>query len=100
MIIRNGKDVRPSEITPREIYVNRRELLGAGLGAGAALSLAGLPFGEAQAAALTASKSPFSTTETPTAREYVTSYNNYYEFGTNKGIRARTRARSPRRPGT
>lgn len=49
---RNGNDIRPSEITPRGIYLNRRELMGkaaglgasAGLAGSAALSLASLPF--------------------------------------------------------
>lgn len=95
MIIRrrNGTDIRPSEITPRGIYVNRRELMGkaAGFGAGlalagsAALPLASLPISGAQGATLTFEKSKFSTSEPVTAREYVTSYNNYYEFGVDKG---------------
>jgi hypothetical protein len=33
---------------------------------------------------LAAAKSPLSTDEEPTAFKYVTSYNNYYEFGTGK----------------
>ena len=33
---------------------------------------------------LAAAKSPFSTDEKPTPLRYVTSYNNYYEFGTDK----------------
>jgi methionine sulfoxide reductase catalytic subunit len=90
---RNGNDIRPSEITPRGIYLNRRELMGkaaglgasAGLAGSAALSLASLPFSEAQAATLAFEKSKFSTSEPVTAREYVTSYNNYYEFGVDKG---------------
>jgi sulfoxide reductase catalytic subunit YedY len=81
MIIRKTKDIHPSEITPRAVYVNRRELFRAA----AALSLAGLSPRVALADALAATKSPLSTSETPTAREYVTSYNNYYEFGADKG---------------
>jgi sulfoxide reductase catalytic subunit YedY len=37
------------------------------------------------AAPLPAAKSPFSTDEKLTSREDVTSYNNYYEFGVDKG---------------
>jgi hypothetical protein len=32
---RNGNDIRPSEITPRGIYLNRRELMGKAAGLGA-----------------------------------------------------------------
>jgi len=55
------------------------------LAGSAALPLASLPFSEAQAATLAFEKSKFSTSEPVTAREYVTSYNNYYEFGVDKG---------------
>jgi sulfoxide reductase catalytic subunit YedY len=81
MVIRKALHIRPSEITPRAIYLNRRQLIGAG----AAASLAGLSPGMALAGSLAAAKSPFSTNEPQTLREYVTSYNNYYEFGTDKG---------------
>ena len=94
MVIRkgNGNDIRPSEITPREIYREPPRAHGEGgsFGAGAALAgsaalpLASLPFA-AQAATLAFEKSKFSTSEPVTAREYVTSYNNYYEFGVDKG---------------
>jgi methionine sulfoxide reductase catalytic subunit len=80
MLIRKADDIRPSEITPFSVYVNRRRLIAA-----AALSFAGLGSRTAGADALATVKSPLSTSETPTAREYVTSYNNYYEFGTDKG---------------
>ncbi|MFI5011688.1 MAG: protein-methionine-sulfoxide reductase catalytic subunit MsrP [Hyphomicrobiales bacterium] len=81
MIIRRANDIRPSEITPRALYVDRRQFIGAA----AALPFAGLSARAAHADTLASAKSPFSTDETPTAREYVTSYNNYYEFGTDKG---------------
>jgi methionine sulfoxide reductase catalytic subunit len=78
MIIGRPSNIRSSEITSRDVYMGRRELLGA-----AAASLA---FAPSAAFAYTPSpaKSPFSTDETPTAREHVTGYNNYYEFGTDK----------------
>ena len=40
---------------------------------------------------LSANKSPLSTTEPPTPYEDVTTYNNFYEFGTDKGDPARER---------
>jgi sulfoxide reductase catalytic subunit YedY len=80
MLIRRAPDVRPSELTPRDVYLNRRSLLAgtAGLlGAGAWTSPAG-------AAPLTAAPSPFSIDEKKTPLKDVTSYNNFYEFGTDK----------------
>ena len=81
MLIRRPSDILPSEITPREIYLNRRRLLAGA--AGLALA-AGLPK-PSRAAPLNAVKSPLSATdEKLTSREDITTYNNYYEFGTDK----------------
>jgi sulfoxide reductase catalytic subunit YedY len=87
MLIRRPSDIAPSEITPPGVYLRRRELLAgaASLGLIAGLSSI-LPAGRAQAAPLQAAKSPLSTTdEPPTPLKDVTSYNNFYEFGTDKG---------------
>jgi sulfoxide reductase catalytic subunit YedY len=80
MLIGKPRDLHSSEITPRETYLNRRALLAAAGVMGAA-SL--FPDG-ADAAALSASKSSFSTDEKLTSLKDVTSYNNYYEFGVDK----------------
>ncbi|HZW46926.1 MAG TPA: protein-methionine-sulfoxide reductase catalytic subunit MsrP [Microvirga sp.] len=80
MLIRHPSDILPSEITPREIYLTRRQWMAGA--AGIALAAA-LPEG-LEAAPLSAAKSPFSTDEKLTSREDVTSYNNYYEFGVGK----------------
>ena len=80
MLIRRPPDIRASEITPKSVYLRRREFLG---GAAALGMAAALPFGPARAA-LTAAKSPFSTDEPLTPLKDVTSYNNFYEFGTDK----------------
>jgi sulfoxide reductase catalytic subunit YedY len=78
MLIREGPGVRASEITPKSVYLSRRRFLAGA----AALAAAG------RAAAGTklqvASKSPFSTTEPQTPYKDVTTYNNFYEFGTAK----------------
>jgi sulfoxide reductase catalytic subunit YedY len=79
-------DPRPSEITPRKRYLNRREIV-AGL-AGAGL----LGFAPAGAAATPLKFTPnrrLSLDETPNSREEITTYNNFYEFGTDKGDPAR-----------
>ena len=78
MLIKLPADCLPSEITPREIYQKRREFMRvtAGLALATALPLArGSERGRA---------SPFSTTEEATPLKHVTSYNNFYEFGTDK----------------
>lgn len=81
MLIRHSPDICPSEITPREVYFNRRALLA---GAGAAAVSAALPARSADAAELEAIESTLSTEEEPTSFEDVTTYNNYYEFGVGK----------------
>ena len=80
MLIRHASDLDPSEITPRDVYLNRRSFIAGAAGLGLA---AAMPFG-AGAAPLAAAKSPFSTDEKLTSREDVTTYNNYYEFGVDK----------------
>jgi sulfoxide reductase catalytic subunit YedY len=85
MPMRPPPDTAPSDITPREIYLRRRELLAgaASLGLISGLSAA-LPT-EAEAAPLKAEASPLSTTgEANTSLADITSYNNFYEFGTDK----------------
>lgn len=88
MLIRRSADIRPSEITSPDNYVNRRRFLVGS--AAAAASLAALP---ARGAVLPTgnrakldgvTQSAFSTDETPNSYEDITSYNNFYEFGTGK----------------
>src|SRR5262245_31753034 len=94
MLIKKSSDIPSSEITPQKVYFNRREFLaGAAAAAGAAL-VAGrhlLNTNSSASNVLAGSKlgnigkSQYSTTEEVTAEKYVTSYNNFYEFGTDKG---------------
>lgn len=80
MLIRHAPDLTEAHVTPKEAYVDRRRFLaGAGAAAGAMLLA-----GSAEATALSGAKSPFSTDEKQTSRDDVTSYNNFYEFGTDK----------------
>jgi sulfoxide reductase catalytic subunit YedY len=102
MLIRRPSDVAPSEITPRDLYLRRREFItgAAALGLGAGLAAA-LPGAAAQAAPLQAARSPLSTTDEPlTPLKDVTSYNNYYEFGTGKGDPAKNAHTLTTRPWT
>ena len=81
----------PSEITPRHVYDRRRRALIQGLAAGAALGA--WPTLQAQAARpgklapLPGARSTVAgaaVLDKPTGYEHVTSYNNFYEFGTDK----------------
>ncbi|WP_255988386.1 protein-methionine-sulfoxide reductase catalytic subunit MsrP [Chitinolyticbacter albus] len=69
-----------SQITPEAIYLNRRQLI---LGASGLAAAAVWP-GAIAAPALSGKASRYSTTETRNSYEQITSYNNYYEFGTDK----------------
>ncbi len=88
MLIKKPADILPSEITSETNYLNRRQFMRAGSIAGASL-LAGpalgavVPLGD-RASLPDVGKSPFSTTEKPNSYEDITTYNNYYEFGTGK----------------
>jgi sulfoxide reductase catalytic subunit YedY len=86
MFIRRSSDIAASEITPREIYLLRREFLGGATALGLAGGLFGIVSANlAHAAPLQAAKSPLSTTgEALTPLKDVASYNNFYEFGTDK----------------
>jgi len=89
MLIRRPADVASSEITSRELYDRRREFLkDAGLFAAVAgLTAAGLSSRRAHAQAngfANAKRSPPSIAEAATPFEDVTTYNNFYEFGTGK----------------
>ena len=70
-----------SMVTPRSVYMDRRRFLATAI----ATSAASHP---AAAAGLKFVKSPLSTSETQTPYQSITTYNNYYEFGTDK-IRSR-----------
>jgi len=88
MLIKKPSDIRPSDITSKENYLGRREFMRAG-GIAGGLALAGSTLGavvpEAQRAQLAdLGKSEFSTDEVPNGYEDITTYNNYYEFGTGK----------------
>jgi sulfoxide reductase catalytic subunit YedY len=86
--------IRPSEITPEGVYRDRRRLLTTAgiLSAGAVLGgvprlgwPATTPDEAAPLRAPVKQGSPYSTAETPNSWEDITTYNNFYEFGTAKG---------------
>ena len=91
MLIKRAADIRSSEITDQRLYYSRREFLQTATGT-VAVAAAGLVGGEALLDAETPAphgrkldhiaKSPLSTNERPNTWEQITTYNNYYEFGT------------------
>jgi sulfoxide reductase catalytic subunit YedY len=92
MLLKQSREFKYSDITPRDIYVNRRKFLyGMGLAGGLALAGKGLldvlnPSRRAYASTKLGplASSPFSTTEKISPEQVVTTYNNFYEFGTDK----------------
>ncbi len=92
MLIRKPSDITYSEVTPKNLYVNRRKFLrdvsAAALGVEAVSGLGRIVSPPSKALAGTklnaAVKSPFSTSEKQTPYDDVTHYNNFYEFGTAK----------------
>jgi sulfoxide reductase catalytic subunit YedY len=78
--------VLPSEITPKHLYLNRRDFLkAAGLLTGSALLAACAPRAEAMPSAAPAAPGLTDELGDPAnSFEDTTNYNNYYEFSTNK----------------
>ncbi len=88
MLIRKPAVIRPSEITSKDNYLNRRDFMRAGSIAGS-LALAGPAISAVvpdvrRAQLADVGKSAFSTDETPNSYEDITTYNNYWEFGAAK----------------
>ncbi len=94
MLIQRAPDISSSEITPENLYHNRREFIrtaSAALGIAAAgtiipgcasnVGASGEPQGK--------KPGPYDTTEKVTPFEDIISYNNYYEFGIDKSDPAR-----------
>ena len=61
--------LRWSDVTPRALFLNRRQIMAGGAALLASPALA---------------KSPYSTDDAPNTFEEISGYNNYYEFGTAK----------------
>jgi sulfoxide reductase catalytic subunit YedY len=77
----DSAEIAPSEITPESTYFNRRQLLQAA----AALGLSSFGDVFAAPAALNYRRNPnYVASDAPNSYEDITTYNNYYEFGTDK----------------
>jgi sulfoxide reductase catalytic subunit YedY len=77
--------VPASEITPKAIAVRRREFLTAAGATLAAIATRGAGAAFAAASALTITRKVITTTDPPTPYDVVTTFNNFYEFGVDKG---------------
>jgi methionine sulfoxide reductase catalytic subunit len=91
MLIKKAADVRSSEITPKSVYLNRRNFIAAATAGTAAILGFKLRDVVMPSQMVSAGnkidgikKSSLSTTEKVTPYKDVTHYNNYYEFGTSK----------------
>ena len=88
MLIRTHADIRPSEITSKDNYLNRRDFMRTGAIAGgvvlASPAMAAMVPDAARESIPGILNSELSTDEAPNSYEDITTYNNYYEFGTGK----------------
>jgi methionine sulfoxide reductase catalytic subunit len=91
MLFKKSSDIRFSEITPKELYLNRRTFLasaGAVLGAAAGARVLGKVLSPEESVLagtkLDYTKSQYSTSEKQTPFNDITHYNNFYEFSTDK----------------
>ena len=82
------KTIHPSDITPQAVFENRRNLIKAAAAGSFGMALA--PWFSREALAATPEKlsavpnQAYASIEELTPYKYVTSYNNFYEFGTDK----------------
>jgi len=89
--------IASSEITPRSIYLKRRDFLTV---AAAGIGMAAIGSKAALAEALTATKSNYTVNEKLTPIKDVTTYNNFYEFGLDKADPANLSGKFKPRPWT
>ncbi|MBM7049661.1 MULTISPECIES: protein-methionine-sulfoxide reductase catalytic subunit MsrP [Rhizobium] len=89
--------IASSEITPRSVYLKRRDFLTA---AAAGIGMAGVGGRAALADALTVTKSNYTVDEKLTPIKDVTTYNNFYEFGLDKSDPANLSGKFKPRPWT
>src|ERR1051326_6929875 len=96
MLLKKASDIPSSEITDKKLYLRRREFIQAAAvtAVGAAAGSLGLGVRDSEAASWPRVPIPnhqkttvaaFTTTEKPNAYQDIATYNNFYEFGTEKG---------------
>jgi methionine sulfoxide reductase catalytic subunit len=93
MLIKKPADIKSADITPKEFYLNRRQFIAGatGIAAAAGVALAGLDVFEMPERAQAGEKLPnvkkssYSTDEKQNSFKDITTYNNFYELGVDKG---------------
>jgi sulfoxide reductase catalytic subunit YedY len=113
MVIKKSQpgDAKPSEITPKRLYLSRRQLMLGGLAAASPLAT-GYAFKkllyprpavrqtEKLPVPIAPSAAPAASADKPNTFEEITSYNNFYELGTDKSDPAAEAHRLTTRPWT
>jgi len=88
IIIKNPSDIKSSEITPKSVYLNRRKFMQQSMATGVLLSAGAMLPAWAKQPLNTKwpdlKQSQFSTSDKKNSYEDITTYNNFYEFGTSK----------------
>jgi len=88
MLIKKPDDIKAAEITPKELYLNRRQFIASALGAGAALAGIDMLSAPHSAHALeklpNVKKSSYTVNEKLNSFKDITNYNNFYELGVEK----------------
>ena len=93
MLIKKPADIKSAEITPKELYLNRRQFMtsASAIALSAGVAATGLDWfqlpSDARAAEKLANvkKSSYNTTEKQNSFKDITTYNNFYELGVDKG---------------
>lgn len=88
MLIKRASDIRSSEITDEKLYRGRRAFIRKASAATVMMAAGGLFTGESLAEPQNqwpkGKKGPYDTDEQPNSFKDITTYNNFYEFGTDK----------------
>ncbi|MCO6412382.1 MAG: protein-methionine-sulfoxide reductase catalytic subunit MsrP [Thiogranum sp.] len=93
VLVKHPTDLSESDVTPVEVYRQRREFMKSGLAIAGAVCTGSLLTSQAAAKVQLGNVTPgpdrYSTDEEQTPYEDVTTYNNFYEFGVDKSDPAR-----------
>ena len=110
MLIKKPQDIKSFEITPKELYLNRRQFMASASAAaiGASAALAGIDFLASPTPAGAGEKlknlkkgpAAFDTSEKLNSFKDITTYNNFYELGVEKGDPAQNAKYLTTRPWT